>query len=63
MIGGKDSFQVNNFTSEEFIEKYSAFINETQSMPSAPYMVLVTPSYSAASVIAQRDKPFMFSPI
>jgi hypothetical protein len=58
MMGGKDSFQKKNFTGDSFVEKYTAFIKELQSMPSSPYIMLLTPIYSAASVIAEKNKPF-----
>ena len=32
-------------------------------MPSAPYVMLISPTYTASSVIAQKDKNFMFAPI
>jgi len=58
MIGGKDSFQKKNFTGDAFVEKYTAFVKELQSMPSSPQIMLLTPIYSAASVIAEKNKPF-----
>lgn len=63
MIGGKDSFQQKNFTGDAFVEKYSSFIKEIQALPSQPYVMLLTPVYTAASAIAQKDKPFMFDGI
>jgi hypothetical protein len=32
-------------------------------MPSSPYIMLLTPIYTAAQVIAEKDKPFMFDPL
>jgi hypothetical protein len=61
MIGGKDSFQKSKFTEEGFVKNYGAFLSELQNMPSKPQIVLVTLSYSAASVLAEKEKPFMFN--
>jgi len=48
MIGGKDSFAKKNFTANSFVEQYSSFVKELQGMPSSPYIMLLTPIYTAA---------------
>lgn len=58
MLGAKESMN-SNFTEEGFIKAYSSFIKEFESMPSKPLFILVTPIYSAASVVnSDKSKPF-----
>lgn len=60
MIGGKDSMYFKNFTPEGFVQQYTNFIKEMQAMPSSPNVLIVSPIYTASSVLAQKDKPFMY---
>jgi len=60
MIGGKDSMYYKNFTPEGFVQQYTNFIKEMQAMPSSPNVLIVSPIYTASSVLAQKDKPFMY---
>jgi len=52
MIGGKDSMNYKNFTPEGFSAKYSEFIKMVKAMPSSPELLLISPIYNAASVVA-----------
>lgn len=52
-----------NFTPDGFVQKYTQFVKDMQNMPSAPYIMLVSPIYTASSVIAQKSSNFLFAPI
>ena len=60
MLGAKESLNQKKFTPESFISAYTSFIKEFENMPSKPLFILVTPIYSAASVVAD-NKPFMLN--
>jgi hypothetical protein len=55
MIGGKDSFAQKNFTANSFVDQYTSFVKELQGMKSSPYIMLLTPIYTAASVLAEKN--------
>lgn len=61
MLGAKESMNKEKFTPESFVQAYSTFIKEFETMTSKPLFLLVTPIYSAASVLAQKDKPFFLN--
>lgn len=57
MLGAKESMNEGSFTPEGFVENYNAFVKDLKSMPSSPFVMLVSPIYSASSIIATK-KPF-----
>ena len=48
--------QSKTFAPDAFVQKYGDFIKELQAMPSSPYIVLASPIYTAASVLAEKNK-------
>ena len=55
MLGAKESLDQKRFTPEDFSKTYSAFIKEMQSLPSKPEMILISPVYSAKTVLAANE--------
>lgn len=58
MIGAKESLNKQTFNADAFIQGYSSFIKEMQSLPSGPLFILVTPIYSSQSLADGDWKPF-----
>ena len=53
MLGAKESLDDTRFSPEDFTKVYSGFIQEMKSMKSNPEMILVSPIYSAKTVLQQ----------
>ena len=51
MLGAKESMHEGNFTPEGFVQTYNAFVREMKSLPSSPDVMLISPIYSASSVL------------
>jgi len=57
MLGAKESLDQKRFSPEDFSTTYTAFIKEMQGLPSKPEVLLVSPVYSAKTVLAANE-PF-----
>jgi hypothetical protein len=57
MLGAKESMNEGNFTPDGFVQTYNAFVKEMKSLPSRPFVMLISPIYTASSIIATQ-KPF-----
>jgi len=57
MLGAKESLNEDDFTPSGFVQTYNAFVKDMKSLSSHPQMMLVSPVYSASSIVATQ-KPF-----
>jgi hypothetical protein len=51
MLGGKESLDKTKFTPDDFTKAYTGFIQEMKALKSNPEIVLISPIYSAKSVL------------